>query len=477
MKHRKLNKTINSAIWYTLSNVLAKAMTVLLTPIFARLLTTKEYGIYTNFVSWQNVLVILFSLEMSSTVLRAKYDYSEKEFDNYVFSICCFSIIFPFVTVGMALILGKRWLENAINLDFKLIVALYIIITFYSMIQIFQAEQRARVKYKMSSLMTVIFSGGTILLPIVCVYLFENKLYAITFATATNYLIFGIIFFVIYFKKANQKRIQIKYIKYALIIALPIVPHLLSSVIMGNSDKMMISQMCGVEYAARYGVVYTTALVVTLLRNSLNNAWIPWLYDKLTIREYEKIKQVSKIFIVFFSVVTFFLCLIGPELVLILGGKKYSEAAGMVPFIMIGCYFNFLNLFYVNIEFFEKKTFMISVITIITAILNVVLNYVGIKLINYQTAAIATAICNGITVISHYFVTRKWNNHEICDNKLIMCCALGGALISPMFQSFYNWNIFARILIIIIYILTLGIICVCKKNEIKKIMGEIYEGM
>ena len=54
------NKTLNSAVWYTISSIMAKGITVLLTPFFTRILSVSEYGEYTNFISWQNILVVIF---------------------------------------------------------------------------------------------------------------------------------------------------------------------------------------------------------------------------------------------------------------------------------------------------------------------------------------------------------------------------------------------------------------------------------
>lgn len=95
----------------------------------------------------------------------------------------------------------------------------------------------------------------------------------------------------------------------------------------------------------------------------------------------------------------FILCLIGPEVILILGGPKYLAATKLMPVMMLGCFYNFMNLFYVNIEFYEKKTIMISVTTVFTAILNVGSNYVCIKIFGYSADAYTTACCNFIFLL------------------------------------------------------------------------------
>ena len=431
------NNTINSAIWYTFSSVLAKGISLILTPVFTRILTKTEFGYYSSFVSWQNILVTLFSLELASTVLRARFDYDNDRFKDYVFSVTSFGLFFSAVAVTVcgALIFFSE--SSVLGIDNKYIVPLGVVIVFSPMIQIFQAEQRAEVKYKLSSAVTLAYSLLGFAGPLLFVFLVKDKLDALLYGITVNALMWGAGIYCYYYLKSRHQ-INKDYIRYALVIALPVVPHLVSANIMGNSDKLMINHMSGPEYAAIYGVVYTCAMAVTLLRNALNNAWVPWFYKKMGEKAYSTIKNVSDYYIIGFSVGTLVVCLIGPEIVYVLGGSSYTEAVSLVPIIMLGCYYNFLNLFYVNIEFFQKKTYMISVVTVIATILNVTLNYIGIKMFGYTAAAYTTAICNLLIVVLHYFFTRGMNNSEVCNNKLIFTCATCGAVLVFIIRQLYG---------------------------------------
>ena len=295
-------KSLNSAIWYTISNIIAKGITILLTPVYARILSTTEYGLYSNFVSWQNILVIIFTMDLSSTVLRARFDYKkDKEFSSYVFTIAIFSIVFPMFAAGVLLLLGNRNLETMLGLEFKYIIILYVIIMFSSLLQIFQAEQRSQVKYKLSSFVTLFYGVTSFGIPLALLWIIENKLDALLSGIMLNIVVWSILFFV-YFLMQKKDRIKFEYVKYALYIALPIVPHLLANILMGNSDKVMINAMCGPEYAALYSVVFTCATAVSLLRNSLNSAWVPWFYKEVAAQNYVKVRKVSSVFLIVINV-------------------------------------------------------------------------------------------------------------------------------------------------------------------------------
>ena len=316
------NKTFHSGVWYTISSILAKGISILLTPVFARILTKAEYGYYTSFVSWQNILVTVFSLELASSVLRAKFDYSDKDFKHYIFSVTLFGMIFSAicVTVGGMFIWNKSYL--VLGIDSKYIIPLALVIVFSPLIQIFQAEQRAKIQYKLSSIVTLGYGLLSFLLPLALTKVLDNKLDALLCGIVFNSVVWGIAIFSIYLLKSGLTLKQ-EYIKYALVLSLPIVPHLVSSNIMGNSDKLMINSMCGPEYAALYGVIYTCSLAVTLLRNALNNAWVPWFYKKMTEKKYGVIKKISNQYILWFSLGTLLVCLLGKEIVLIMCVQQY----------------------------------------------------------------------------------------------------------------------------------------------------------
>ena len=77
-------KALKSGVWYTLSYVLVRGISYLTIPIFTRILTKQSYGIYNNYTSLLAILTILVTLNLSSTMVCAKYDYADT-FDSGTF--------------------------------------------------------------------------------------------------------------------------------------------------------------------------------------------------------------------------------------------------------------------------------------------------------------------------------------------------------------------------------------------------------
>ena len=92
-----------------------------------------------------------------------------------------------------------------------------------------------------------------------------------------------------------------------------------------------------------------------------------------------------------FGVISWLLVLFAPEIVLILGGKKYGDAIYLIAPMVTGTLFRFYSYSYTAVQNYYKKTGAVAASTVSVMILNVILNYVCILHFGYQAAAYTTA--------------------------------------------------------------------------------------
>ncbi|MDE5564580.1 MAG: oligosaccharide flippase family protein, partial [Oscillospiraceae bacterium] len=77
---------LRSGVWYTAAIMIEKAVWVVNIAFLTRLLTKAEYGVYTNYISWLNILTILATLNLESTLISAIRDFRDK-LDSYLLSL------------------------------------------------------------------------------------------------------------------------------------------------------------------------------------------------------------------------------------------------------------------------------------------------------------------------------------------------------------------------------------------------------
>ena len=61
------NKIIKAGLGYTVGNYLIKGLTFLTVPIFARLLSQNDYGIYNTFVAYESFLYLFIGFALHSS--------------------------------------------------------------------------------------------------------------------------------------------------------------------------------------------------------------------------------------------------------------------------------------------------------------------------------------------------------------------------------------------------------------------------
>ncbi len=415
MNKVKGSKVFKAAVWYTISSFISKGILYLCTPLYTRLLTTAEYGQYSNFLSWQSILTALITFDLSSSINTAYLDYKEgSSFDAFISTIALFSMLIPAAICFLSLFFFDS-LRTLLDMNHTQVIILISFLCFANTLGIFQTEQNVRMKYKVSSFLTLLSSCGGVAVTLALVFLFPNKLNAILVGNVI--LAEGISMVLLIKMLIKNNHCQWKYLKYALTIAIPLVPHILASTILGSSDKIMITKICGSNETAFYSLIYTISMLVTMFASSINRAWVPWFFGRLKDQDYFSIKRAVRLMLPLGSMASVMLCLLGPEIVQVVGGEKYREAIYLMPPLVLHSVVNYFSTLYINIEFFQKKTFGISVATVITSLVNVGLNYVCIRNFGYRAAAYTTLFSSMLSLAFHVIKIRRQNMWKVFDNQ------------------------------------------------------------
>ncbi|MBR1531195.1 MAG: polysaccharide biosynthesis C-terminal domain-containing protein, partial [Eubacterium sp.] len=265
-------------------------------------------------------------------------------------------------------------------------------------------------------------------------------------------VLIGAVLFVLFFK--TGKRVKISYWKYALPIALPYIPHLISMMILNSTDKIMVTKLCGEADNAMYSMAYTCGMVITMLVMTMNNAFSPWLAEKIHNNECNSIKAMSGKYFGFFAFCTVGVMLVSPEILMILGGQQYYDARFIVPPVVMGCVFQFAYTMLVNIEQAKKKTVGMSIASVFAAVLNCILNAVFIPVFGYGAAAYTTLISYAFLYTLHLLLVKKLGYISIYNNKSIWLTLLTLCACTAVSVLLYSTS-YLRYIITLLYIIVM----------------------
>ena len=81
--------------------------------------------------------------------------------------------------------------------------------------------------------------------------------------------------------------------KYALQYNIPLLPYFFSTVVLDKMDRVMITDICGKSDVALYSVSYSLANLMILFTSAIGGTFTPWIYNKLSTKDYKDISKIS----------------------------------------------------------------------------------------------------------------------------------------------------------------------------------------
>ena len=422
-KKIKTSKGVKASLVFFLAEVISVGIQYLTTPIFTRILTTEEYGAASVYTTWFTVLGIVAMFSLSSGVFNnGMLDY-EDDRDNFSFSLLILSNLITIVFSGILISLYP-FVKKYIGIDFPLILLMCLMFILTPAYKFWIARQRYEYKYKASFIFASLCAILSPAVAIVCIYCFnDNRLFARLFggqlALAAIY-----IGFYIYLIVKSKAKIKIKYWKFALLFNLPLIPHYLSTYLLGTSNKLLINYLCGKSEAGFYNIAYSIAAVVTIVWTAANASLIPYTYEKCKQNDYKSISKTATPILFLFVVICFFVTMLAPELVALMATKDYSISLYMIPSLIGGVFFQVQYYLYANVLYYHKKTKFVMLGSIVATAINIVANYFLIQYFGYEIAGYTTLICYIIQAVIDFLAMRHVAGESVYNMKAILILSL-----------------------------------------------------
>ena len=440
---------MKAGIWYTISTIMVKAMAVISTPILTRMMTKTDYGTATTFSSWYSLLLIVCSLNLGYSIGRAKQDFPG-QFDRYIGSMQVLGSIVTGVLAAASFVFIKP-VSGFLELDNICVIILFMYLWGGMMVSMQQNWYRYNYNYKQNIGITVYTAISTIALSILLVALCsERKYIGRCLGLALPAFVLGIAF-VIGGIKGKRFCLNKSYWRYGLHLSIPLIIHTVSLYILGQSDRLFITKICGQEATGLYSLAYQYATLISLITNAVNEAWNPWFHDTYYEDKYEEIRKNVKPLIVFGCMLCIGAVALAPEAVLILGGRQYSECVAVILPSALGVLMQYLFTNYVIIEVHLKKVKYISIGTMVAAICNLILNAVFIPKYGYVAAAYTTLVCYGLLFVAHFAISRYLLKVHLYEDRFVFGCLILVSIVCALFTKMYT--------MIVLRYIVLGLIC------------------
>lgn len=408
-KYTSIPLPAKAALWFTVCNFIVAGLGFITGPIFTRLLSPDEYGILTQFLTYEQIIVILGTWEIQVGAYQRglfKYEDNWEQFSQSTIVLINGITIILFIII----VLFNRYVTAFTGMPIITLLLLLLYLVSYPAYTCWATRMRTQYKYRPIVSLSLLFASLNILIPLLSLLYFGRSA-TIKFNST---LITSIVFYSIFYfttiaprgVKFDWKLVKSQWL-YMIAYEAPLVLHSLSYLVLGQADRVMIGKMVGDKEAAFYGVAYTLASAATILQNSLNQALIPWRYRKLKEEDYGLIGSTTNSLLILFGGAIMVLILIAPELMRMLFTKDYYESIWCIPPVSVSVFFMFLYSTFVSVETYYEKTKYVMYVSVICGAVNIILNYIFIPVWGYIACAYTTLASYVLFAILHYFSMKR----------------------------------------------------------------------
>ena len=451
MKKTQTKTAFAAGIGYTLGNILIKGINILALPIFSRILSTEEFGVFNVFMSYDAILSVIIGFALHSSIRSAKMQFKER-IHEYTASVTILYFLNTLLLTVLVILFGRP-ISGLLGFKEPILYMLIIYSAGSALIMLYNTWVSLDYSYGKYLLVAFINSIGTIglsLFLISAVFSEQKDTGRILGSTIvvgalTIYLLIEI------YRKAKPKYNR-EFWKYGLKYSLPIVPHGVSQILLAQFDRITIRNVIGDAAAGIYSLAGNIKLILTVITSSISAAWTTWFFEKMEEKAYKEIRQRASQLAVFFSILAIGLMALTPELIYLLGGKAYDQA----KFVAIPMVLDALILFFYDLivsgEYYTKNTVFIMLGTILAAALNVVLNLIFIPRYGFVSAAYTTLAAYLCYLFLHIFISRKLVGFYIIPLKRMLLlggfCGILAAVDLLLIESLLlRWGICAAVVI------------------------------
>ena len=434
-------------------------------PIFTRLMLPEDFGMYSLYSASLGILSIFIGLQIQGTVSISYGNKSIKQFESYVSNITLFPLIGLFL--GLMVLLFIPIIIEWIQVPSLAFAVMMMVQAFLSIvISIYQSELIIKKLPKKHLIFSVITTVLNILFAVSFVLVFKHQTYfARVVAGVISNAIIGIYVCIKFFPRIDIHSLKEDWFE-GLKLSLPLIFHNLSNQVLNVADRYMLSAWEGTTEVAIYSFSYNLGSIINIIWISINNAWVPWYFDQLKMKNSLLIEEYSKQYIIFFIWLTSCFLLVSPEFVYIMGGKQYTNAIYIIPLIVLGYFFVFYYSFYVNYQFYNQRTILIPIATVSAAMINIILNILLIPQLGIMGAALTTAISYFLMLIFHYLMTTYILKHRDIPHTYLIYSII--VMTSLTFILYFILNsLFIRWLILMIFVISYGGYVLSKFKQLK----------
>ena len=455
---------VKAGFWYTMGNFFGKAITLVTTPIFARLMTVSDYGEFVNFANWASIIIIFTGLELSNTLSKAYYDF-KNEYDDYISTVTLVGFGITMLVYAVFLLFSET-IFKLVSIPAQYVHLLFVFVLFAFCQNVFNARERTLYRYKIVAIITFVGLFFPTLISILLVYVLPNtnhlsaRLYGFYIPSA----LVGVYCALKLLVKSTVFRVR--YCRYAIALSIPLFFHHLAAYLLNSTNIIITKDIVGSGAAAIVSIASSTTHIFTVLSLSISGALTTWLMDNLELKKVTVVRNGSLYYVGMLAFIVIFSILLGPEIIYFFGGEKYNASLILLPSFLFASFVQSVSAIFVIILTYNKSVVRTAIYTGILSVICVAAKIMFLPNHELLILAYVNIIIFGILFFVNYLLVKNVGYANAINFKGIISIILLTAAFTMGIPLIYKAAVLRYSVIVTLLML---IAIVAYKNKLKLI--------
>lgn len=448
------NNLIKKFIAFSFGGYISALLSFFTLPIVTRMVSPEQYGIFSIATLVANLSLLIIGLGLDQGFVRFFYEEKEEKRSGLLFNSLKVPMII-FVIYGAVLLLFKEKISHFVygEYNYNMIILLGILVLFSLInrfsILIIRMNQRGFL-FSICQIIQALLSF-ILVFPFFKIYgdnyksLYISSVMAIVIVTILTIALERKFW---NFKNRESTIPQKELFKFSL----PLIVTIALTWVFQGFDKIAIKMYANMNELGLYAGAFKIVALLTIIQSGFTTFWVPIAYERYTKNNEEKqfFEQVNE-YISFLMFGVAVVLLMSKDLIILLLGEKFREAAQIMPtLIMMPIMYAISETTVLGINFTKqsKKHLYISVAA---ALFNVIGNMILVPKYGAKGAAISTGLAYILffSLRTHFSLKLIKYNFNLKKIYIITGLLMGYAI----YLSFYNNKI-------ITYIAGMGILVI-----------------
>lgn len=397
-----------NVLLFTISSFGSKLLSFFLVPLYTNSLSTTEYGTIDLIINTALLLMPIFTLTVYDGVMR--FTLTDKKNTGYFAAGIKVSIIGSLLLLVIFVCIGL-FLKDRISIS----LLIWVWVIFATNVVYSLLTNYMRAIDKVTTMVKGSLLNSVILLLLNIVLIAVMRLGIIGYFIST---VVGLLSSCIYMISAGKiykinivtnavcsKQIMKELLRYSI----PLIFTAIAWWINSSLDRYFVTGMLGVEANGIYSVSYKIPSLLTAVQSIFTQAWSISAVEEFNKNDEDGfLGNTFEMFSCIMQIACMGIILLNIPLSRWLYAKDFFGAWEYVPFLLCSTFFGALSGYYGGIFAAVKDTKTTAVSTVASAIINIILNYILIKFLFIQGAAIATLLAYLFSWIIRAVAAKKY---------------------------------------------------------------------